>query len=475
MTIVENLAEDPGEAAEQAKQLSLSTAAARNLATTTKTRPQMAGITSRWLLRQLPWVEVVGGTYRVNRRLTLRTGRGRISFVQAGADNIQIIPQTLTEMAILRGYDNLDVLQEIASRCTPRDFEPGEVIVEEGQPIDEGFILVHGRLERIATGRFGEPALLGVLTDGDHLGDEVLLQPDPLWTATVKATTAGTLMVMPWAGFLEVYNNNDDLREHLTSYVNNASLRVNAKGEAEVELSAGHHGEVEVSSSFVDYDLTPREYELSLTQTVLRIHTRVADLYNEPMNQIEQQLRLTVEEIREKQEWEMLNNREFGLLHNADYDQRFSTHSGPPTPDDLDDLLAMRRGTNLIFAHPKAIAAFGRECNHRGLVPETTTIDGHNITAWRNVPIFPCPKIPVTEHHTSSIIAMRTGEENEGVIGLHKTGLPDEYEPGLNVRFMSINQRAIIEYLVTAYYSAAILVPDAIGILENVDTAAPRG
>ncbi len=35
----------------------LSTAAARNPATTTKSVPRMQGITSRWLLRLLPWVE----------------------------------------------------------------------------------------------------------------------------------------------------------------------------------------------------------------------------------------------------------------------------------------------------------------------------------------------------------------------------------------------------------------------------------
>jgi hypothetical protein len=50
-------------------QLSLATAAARNLATTTKSVPQMQAITSRWLLRVLPWVEASGGAFRVNRRL----------------------------------------------------------------------------------------------------------------------------------------------------------------------------------------------------------------------------------------------------------------------------------------------------------------------------------------------------------------------------------------------------------------------
>ncbi|WP_107655869.1 family 2B encapsulin nanocompartment shell protein [Nocardia suismassiliense] len=454
---------------------SLSTSAARNLATTTKTAPLMAGITSRWLLRKLPWIDVPGGAYRVNRRLSLRTQSGRIAFSHNGPDDIQLIPESLCGVPTLRGYTNIEVLREIARRCTARSFEAGEVILEEGQPVQEAVIVVHGRLVRSTTGSYGEPITLGVLTDGDRLGDEALLQSDPLWTATVKADSAGTLMVIPWSSFLEVVDNNQDLRDHLDAFVSNSSMRVNAKGEAVVELTAGHDGESEVSTSFVDYDLAPREYELSLTQTILRIQTRVADLYNEPMNQVEQQVRLTVEEIREEQEWELLNNRDFGLLHNTDYDQRISTQTGPPSPDDIDDLLAMRRRTDLLLAHPKAIAAFGRECNRRGLVPETTIIDGHRVVTWRGTPLYPCSKIPISPRHTTSIIAMRTGEREEGVVGLYKTALPDEYEPGLNVRYMGITQRAIIEYLVTAYYSVAILVPDAIGILDNVNISAPRG
>jgi hypothetical protein len=59
--------------------------------------------------------------------------------------------------------------------------------------------------------------------------------------------------------------------------------------------------------------------------------------------------------------------------------------------------------------------------------------------------------------------------EKQGVIGLHQTGIPDEVQPGLNARFMGINEKAITSYLVSAYYSAAVLVPDALGILENVE------
>ena len=89
------------------------------------------------------------------------------------------------------------------------------------------------------------------------------------------------------------------------------------------------------------------------------------------------------------------------------------------------------------------------------------------------MPILPCNKIPISKEQTSSIIAMRTGEKNQGVIGLRKTGLQDEYEPGLSARYMGINEQAIISYLVSTYYSAAVLLPDALGVMENVQIA-PR-
>ncbi|WP_433425881.1 family 2B encapsulin nanocompartment shell protein [Microtetraspora malaysiensis] len=207
-----------------------------------------------------------------------------------------------------------------------------------------------------------------------------------------------------------------------------------------------------------------------MAQTVLRVHTRVADLYSEPMNQTEQQLRLTIEALRERQEYELVNNREFGLLYNADLGQRVHTRTGPPTPDDMDALLAkVWKEPGHILAHPRAIAAFARECNSRGIYPQTVEMHGNRVPAWRGVPILPCNKIPVSDRGVSSILAMRTGEANQGVIGLHRTGLPDEYQPGVSVRFMGISDKAIISYLVTTYYSAAVLVPDALGVLESVE------
>ena len=96
-------------------QMSLGTAAARQLATTTKSAPQMQGISSRWLLRLLPWVQVSGGVYRVNRRLSYAVGDGRVTFTSVGA-RVQVIPQELCELPLLRGYEDAEVLGILAER-----------------------------------------------------------------------------------------------------------------------------------------------------------------------------------------------------------------------------------------------------------------------------------------------------------------------------------------------------------------------
>jgi CRP-like cAMP-binding protein len=446
----------------------LGTAAARNLATTTKTAPQMQGITPRWVQRILPWVEVKGGTYRVNRRVSHTLGNGRIEFTQTG-DSAGVIPSELGEIPALHGYDDDDVLRALAGRFAQREVGAGVVVVESGSAVDSLFVVVHGRLARSGANRFDEHKTLGVLSDGDFFGEQGWTDSEASWDVTMTAETACTLLVLPRTEFQAVLDQSQSLQAQLAEFARIARQRHNKGGEASLEIAAGHEGEPPLPSTFVDYETSPREYELSVAQAVLRVHSRVADLFNEPMNQVEHQLKLTIAELRERQEYELINNSDFGLLHNVDYSQRIAPVEGPPTPDDLDELLCRRRDSKYFLAHPRAIAAFGRECSRRGLYPTPTLMGDKTVPAWRGVPILPCSVIPITPENTTSVLVLRTGEENQGVVGLHQTGLPDEYEPGLNVRFMGIDEKAVISYLVSTYFSAAVLVPDAIGMLEHVD------
>ncbi|MGH3739368.1 MAG: family 2B encapsulin nanocompartment shell protein [Micromonosporaceae bacterium] len=453
----------------ETKPLSLGTAAARNLATTTKSVPQMQGITSRWLLRMLPWVETKGGTYRVNRRLSYAIGDGRVTFVSTGRE-VKVIPQELRELPLLRDFDDESALSALADRFVQKEFAPGDVIAEAGKPADQLFLIAHGKVNQIGAGEYGEAVVLGVLADGQYFGDQVLAGSRGKWEFTVKAVTPCTMLVLPRRSFQQMNGKSDPIRQHIQRVQDGPRQSQNVHGEAEVEVASGHEGEPMLPGTYVDYETKPREYELSVAQTVLRVHSRVADLYNQPMDQIEQQLRLTIEALRERQEHELVNNADFGLLHNADLSQRIHTRTGPPTPDDLDELLSLVWKEPACFlAHPRTIAAFGRECTRKGIYPQAIDFHGHQVPAWRGVPVLPCNKIGISDTRTSSVLLLRTGEASQGVIGLHQTGLPDEYQPGLNVRFMGINDQAVISYLVSAYYSAAVLVPDALAILEHVE------
>ena len=246
--------------------------------------------------------------------------------------------------------------------------------------------------------------------------------------------------------------------------------RVNrVKDESAVSVDCSGLDERELPQTFVDYEEWGREYRLSAVNTVVDVHTRVSDLYSSPHNQIREQLRLTIEIIKERQESELINNKEYGLLNNVADAQRIKTRTGAPTPDDLDELIAkVWKEPAFFLAHPLAIAAFGRECTRRGVPPPTVSLFGSQFLTWRGLPLIPSDKVPVVDGK-SSILLLRTGEAKQGVVALYQPGLPGEQSIGLSVRFMGINHKAIASYLISLYCSLAVLTPDALAVLEGVE------
>ena len=250
------------------------------------------------------------------------------------------------------------------------------------------------------------------------------------------------------------------------------TFRVNKVDESKViESTCGHEDESTLASTFVDYVEKPREYRLSSINAVLNVHTRVSDLLSSPYDQVREQLRLLIESVKEKQDSELLNNADYGLLNNVAASQTLQTRKGVPTPDDLDELLTkVWKEPSIFLAHPRAIAAFGRECTRRGVPPPTVTLFGTPFLTWRGVPLIPSDKIAIrSKDQKSKILLLRVGEKKQGVIGLFQPGLPGEQSPGLSVRFMGIDQRALASYLVSLYCSAAVLTDDALALLEDVD------
>ena len=250
------------------------------------------------------------------------------------------------------------------------------------------------------------------------------------------------------------------------------------EGHTPLDMLYQRTGKEDIPEGFVDYDTEPREYLLSSISTIININTRVSDIYNNPYDQIHEQIRLAVECIQENQENQLINNREYGLLYNAADSQRIKTRGGCPTPDDMDELITkVWKEPSFFLAHPRAIAAFGRECTRRGVPPATVTLFDSPFLSWRGIPIIPTDKLfvdgqrdPKGQSGKTSILLVRTGEKKQGVIGLYQNGLQGEQAHGLSVRFMGIDNKGIGVYLISLYCSAAVLTDDALAVLEDVET-----
>jgi hypothetical protein len=249
------------------------------------------------------------------------------------------------------------------------------------------------------------------------------------------------------------------------------TFRINRVDEGKaIEVTCGQVDENPLTGTYVQYAEKPKEYKLNAINAVLNVHTRISDLFSRPYDQVKEQLRLTIEHVKERQESELLNNADYGFLHNVAPGQHLKTRTGPPTPDDLDELLTkVWKEPSFFLAHPRTIAAFGRECTFRGVPPPTTTLFGNPFLTWRGIPLIPTDKIRVkNSDHKSKILLLRVGERKQGCIGLFQSGLPGEVSPGLSVRYMGLDNRALASYLISLYCSTAVLTDDAIAVLDDV-------
>ena len=458
-------------------QRSVTTSVARNLTTTTKTNPKMMSITPRWLLSQLPWVQVNGGTYRVNRTKRELSKAERIE-IDVTSATATFPPESLRSVPLFSKLPE-SLLTRMTSRFKTEEVSLGNKLVVEGEERNKFFIIAQGQVEVLSKGAHGSDLRIALLTEGEYFGETELVT-DRSSEVTVRTITPCVFLSLSRKDLDSILGElpslNDDFKRAVDEHLELLST-VNRYGERNIDLVSGFAENIEIPETFVDYSADPREYSLSSIQTVVRVHTRVSDLYNNPYDQLAEQMRLTIEGIKERQEWELINSRKFGLLHSADPSMRISTRYGTPTPDDLDELLALVWKKPAFFlAHPKAIAAFARECTWRGVPPVTINLFGTQVITWRGVPLIPTDKLEIKSRFhsnqwlgTTSIILVRVGEADQGVVGLHQVGIPGEILPSLSARLMKTDNLGVASYLLSLYFSLAVLTDDALAVLENVE------
>ena len=461
------------------KNKTVSIKAARNLTTTEKTPPMMVAMSPKLLLKMLPWKDVPGGTLRVNRTKLIFKGNGRVT-IEFGDGGIPIItPEALRMIPIFHKLP-LKMIEKMTESLTMEQFDKDAIMIKEGEDRDKLFILADGSAEFYEIGAHGNELQLKIVGQGDYFGEDELIS-DNVSDSSVRTLTKCVFITLSKTAVDKILKENKDYREifenTISEYLELKSM-ADEYGEHRVELKAGHIDVVELPSTYVDYIEVPEEIPVNNIQTVLKVHSRISDLYNNPMNQLQMQLNITMGYMYESQESAIINDPQYGLLAKCDPSMRIQPKYGSPTPDDLDNLLALVwKKPTFFLAHPRAIAAFARECTFRGTPPPTIEIDGQTLITWRGIPLVPSDKIKVDGHEVSkygsgltSILLVRAGGEDvQGVTGMYQTGTPGEMAPGLSVRMMGINEEAIASYLMTLYYNVAVLTEDALAVLENVE------
>ena len=313
-------------------QRSVTTSVARNLASTTKTSPKMMSITPRFLLRLLPWVQVDGGTYRVNRTKVELTKAERIE-VEVSGTTASFAPETLRSVPLFSKLPDA-ILGRMASRFKTEAVSLGNKLIVEGEDRNKFFIIAQGQVEVLSKGAHGSDLRIALLTEGEFFGETDLLSDKPS-DITVRTITPCILVTLSRkdldTALKEVPKLLEEFKKVLAEHEELRST-VNRYGERNIDLVSGFAENVEIPETFVDYSERPREYSLSAVQTVVRVHTRVSDLYNGPYDQLEEQMRLTIEGIKERQEWDLINSPKFGLVHSAEPTMRISTRYGRPRP-----------------------------------------------------------------------------------------------------------------------------------------------
>ena len=428
---------------------------ARQLSTAHVTRVQNLERSPRWLHQLLPWVNVGGGVFRVNRRRLVSSLFGGILFTGEG-ESAQPVVESLRALPEFSQTTDAQ-LHDLATRFERHTQADG---ADFALPDGAFAIVASGSVQQQTQGTGNRAIRHLFAAPGQHF-----VVPAEHGSKGLIAIGKTTLLVIP----PQQIEGTPWLKAALTPKDPASQANVNQYGEAAIQVLSSVDGEPKLPTTFVDYQDHPREYYIHSIQTVLRTHTRITDLYSNEFDQLREQVRVVIDVIREREEWELLNNREFGLLNETAIAQRVPTRGGPPTPDDLDELLTkVWKKPGFFLAHPKAIAAFGREATRRGVPPPTINLSGSPFLTWRGIPLVPSDKIPVTPDGRTSILLLRVGEEEQGVVGLHNTGITGEVEPGLSVRYSGTDQHSVASHLITRYFSAAVLVEDAIARLDNV-------
>ncbi len=210
----------------------------------------------------------------------------------------------LRGLSLLRTADE-PLLGAIAGSLVEERRGADEDLYKEGDAGEKFYIIVKGKVEIATTDAHGEKLRLALYGDGDFFGETALLN-DWRHTTTAQTLTPSVFLTLDRARFRALLDSSPELRANFDALVRQreeSPAKQNESGEAGIDIASYNVGEEpELQRTFVDYDEIPRQYQLQTIQTVIRLHTRITDLYNNVYDQLREQLRLTIQGIKEREE-----------------------------------------------------------------------------------------------------------------------------------------------------------------------------
>lgn len=135
----------------------------------------------------------------------------------------------LADAGVLSGLDRPG-LEALAAAAREQVLAPGAVVVRQGEPADDFFVVAAGALDVTSSGgRAGRPTFVRSLGPGDVFGEIGLLERRPR-TATVKATETTTLYRVAGADFLRVVTGGDVAQAAIRELAGDRLMRTHPSG-----------------------------------------------------------------------------------------------------------------------------------------------------------------------------------------------------------------------------------------------------
>jgi hypothetical protein len=231
---------------------------ARLLATTTKTRPQAESISSRNLLKYLPFVDMQGPVYRVNRRQVLELRSGHITFFDDEEGIPTIYTESLNQIPSFSKITDPAILELIKAEAEPVTFEKKEKIFEPGDTPTALNIIVSGKVSFYEEGQYHFHNAIGHSGPGEFFAESGLGVDSPTFKHTGEASTNVATYKIEYADVISILTDpaqggkyDSYLADHIAE-VKATKDKTNRKGEALIKIDGGYHAdEPEISSTYV--------------------------------------------------------------------------------------------------------------------------------------------------------------------------------------------------------------------------------